>query len=144
MEREMLYAARIKWVFRAAALGALLSSLSGCAALAVTAAGIGGATGVSHVLSGITYRTFSEPLPKVKSAAVTALSRMEIKVGGASKIEGGEMIRAHASGRQIEIELERLSPNTTRMRAVAKNGLLYDSATATEIIIQTENALGRS
>ncbi|HEX6827955.1 MAG TPA: DUF3568 family protein [Burkholderiales bacterium] len=140
----MICTGRTKWVLRAAGLAALLSSLSGCAAVAVTAAGIGGATGVSHVLGGITYRTFSEPLPKVKGAAMTALNRMDIKVGGASKSDGGETITAHASGRDIEIELEKLSPNTTRMRAVAKNGLLYDSATATEIIIQTENVLGRS
>lgn len=138
------YRGRIKWVLRAAVLGAVLSSLGGCAGLALTAAGIGGATGVSHVLGGITYRTFSEPLPKVKGAAMTALTRMDIRVGGASKVEGGEMIRAEASGREIEIELEKLSPNTTRMRAVAKKGLIYDSATATEIIIQTENVLGRS
>jgi hypothetical protein len=140
----MLYAGRIKWPARAALLAALLPGLGGCAALAVTAAGIGGATGVSHVLGGITYRTFSEPLPRVKGATLTALNRMDIKVDGASRVEGGELIRAGASGREIEIELEKLSPNTTRMRAVAKKGLLYDSATATEIILQTENALGRS
>ena len=140
----MLYAGRIHWLARAAVLAAALSSLGGCAALAVTAAGIGGATGVSHVMGGITYRTFSEPLPKVKGAAMTALNRMDIKAGPASKVQGGEVIRAEASGREIEIELEKLSPNTTRMRAVAKNGLLYDSATATEIILQTENVLGRS
>lgn len=140
----MLNKGRSNWILRIAALAALLSSLSGCAALAVTAAGIGGATGVSHVLGGITYRTFSEPLPKVKGAAMTALTRMDIKVGGASRVESGEMIRAQANGREIEIELERLSANTTRMRAVAKNGLLYDSATATEIILQTETVLGRS
>ncbi len=140
----MLYAKRIHGLARVAALAALLSSLSGCAALAVTAAGIGGATGVSHVLGGYTYRTFSEPLPRVKGAAMTALNRMDIKAGPASKVQGGEVIHAEASGREIEIELEKLSPNTTRMRAVAKTGLLYDSATATEIILQTENILGRS
>jgi hypothetical protein len=144
MESGMLIKERFNRVLQFVVLGAALSSLGGCAALAVTAAGIGGATGVSHVLGGITYRTFSEPLPKVKGAAMTALNRMDIKVGGASKVEGGEMITAQASGREIEIELERLSANTTRMRAVAKNGLVYDSATATEIIIQTENVLGRS
>jgi hypothetical protein len=144
MESEVLIKERMKQALQVTVLGAALSSLGGCAALAVTAAGIGGATGVSHVLSGVTYRTFSEPLPKVKGAAMTALNRMDIKVGGASKVEGGEVITAQASGREIEIEFERLSTNTTRMRAVAKNGLIYDSATATEIIIQTENALGRS
>lgn len=140
----MLHARGIAWFGRAAGLAALVTVLGGCVPMAITAAGIGGSTGVSHVLGGMTYRTFNEPLPKVKGAAIAALNRMEIKVGGASRIQGGEMIKAEASGREIEIELEQLSPKTTRMRAVAKNGLLYDSATATEIIIQTENVLGRS
>lgn len=40
------------------------------------------------------------------------------------------------------MELEAISPNITRMRTVAKKGpLFYDSATATEIILQTEKAL---
>ncbi|HSD60041.1 MAG TPA: hypothetical protein VLC55_04235 [Burkholderiales bacterium] len=140
----MLYSRKLDWAGRAAGLAALIAVLGGCAPLALTAAGIGGSTGVSHVLGGMTYRTFTEPLPKVKGATITALSRMEIKAGPASKIEGGEMIKAEASGREIEIEFEQLSPKTTRMRAVAKKGLLYDSATATEIIIQTENILGQS
>ena len=45
--------------------------------------------------------------------------------------------------RQIEIVLEPLSPSSTRMRVIARNGsLLYDSATATEIVLQTERVLG--
>ncbi len=128
----------------AAALVALVAISGGCAPLAITAAGIGGSTAVSHVLGGMTYRTFSEPLPKVKGATMTALNRMQIKVEGAQKSGTGEVIKAEASGREIEIELESLTPNTTRMRAVAKNGMVYDSATATEIIIQTETVLVRS
>jgi uncharacterized protein DUF3568 len=140
-----MFAAGIRgWVVRTAGLGVLVAALGGCAPLAITAAGIGGSTGVSHVLGGITYRTFSEPLPKVKGATMTALNRMQIKVNGTSRIEGGEVIMAEASGREIEIELESLSPKTTRMRAVAKKGLLYDSATATEIIVQTEGVIGSS
>lgn len=128
----------------AAALAVAVAVSGGCAPLALTAAGIGGSTAVSHVLGGVTYRTFSEPLPRVKGATMTALSRMQIKVDGAQKSGAGEIIKAEASGRDIEIELESLTPNTTRMRAVAKNGLIYDSATATEIIIQTETVLVRS
>lgn len=58
------------------------------------------------------------------------------------KVPGGELIQANTPDRQIEVELERISSNTTRMRTVAKNGpLFYDSATATEIILQTERML---
>ena len=126
------------------AVTAALGISGGCAPLAITAAGISGSTAVSHVLGGVTYRTFSEPLPKVKGATMTALNRMQIKVEGAQKSGSAEVITAEASGRDIEIELESLTPNTTRMRATARNGLLYDSATATEIIIQTETLLVRS
>ncbi len=118
--------------------------LAGCESLAVTAAGVGGSTGVSHALGGITYRTFTAPLPKVKTATMAALNRMQIKVDSAKKVEGSELIMAKATDRDIEIELESLSPTTTRMRTVAKKGLLYDSATATEIILQTERILGNA
>jgi hypothetical protein len=95
-------------------------------------------------LTGITYRTFTAPSSKVKSATHAAFNRMGIKPVSTSKVDGNEVIRASASGREIEVELESLSPNTTRMRVVAKNGLFYDSATATEIILQTEKVLDRA
>jgi len=43
---------------------------------------------------------------------------------------------------QLKIELEALTSRTTRMRSQARNGIFMDSATATEIILQTERALG--
>ncbi|HET9700587.1 MAG TPA: DUF3568 family protein [Burkholderiales bacterium] len=135
---------RIGLMGRGAAVAALAVVLAGCEPLALTAMGIGASTGVSHALGGITYRTFTVPLPKVKSATMTALGRMGIKVDGASKIENGALIKARATDRDIEIELEALSPSTTRMRTVAKKGLLYDSATSTEIILQTERILGNA
>ncbi len=140
----MAAAGHIAWTSRAAGIAALALTLAGCEPLAITAAGIGASTGVSHALGGITYRTFSVPLPRVRSATMTALNRMQIKVGGSSKMDNGELIKAKASDRDIEIELEALSPNTTRMRTVAKKGLLWDSATSTEIILQTEKVLGNT
>jgi hypothetical protein len=115
--------------------------LTGCEAVALTALGVGASTGVSHSLSGITYRTFAEPMPKVKSASMKALQRMQIKVAGSGKIDHGESIQANAADREINIELEALSPNTTRMRVTASQGFFRDSATATEIIMQTERYL---
>ncbi len=115
--------------------------LAGCEAAALTALGVGASAGVSHTLSGITYRTFAEPLPKVKSASLKALNRMQIRVAGMSKIDNGEAIKAKAADRDIDIELEALSPSPTRMRVTASQGLLKDSATATEIIMQTERYL---
>jgi hypothetical protein len=115
---------------------------TGCAAVALTAGGVGAAVGVNHTLSGIVYRTFSEPLPKVKRAALTALKQMEIPVESVEKTKQGELIRAKAANRAIEVEFESLTPKTTRMRVVADSeGFFKDSATATEIILQTERAL---
>ena len=68
---------------------------------------------------------------------------MGIKVEATSKIDQGKAIRAVTNDREIEIELEMVSVRTTRIRTVAKQGIFFkDRATATEIIIQTERALG--
>lgn len=115
--------------------------LAGCEAVALTALGVGASTGVSHTLTGISYRTFSEPIPKVRQASLKALHRMQIKVASTGKIDHGESILAKATDRDINIELEALSPNTTRMRVSASQGIFKDSATATEIILQTERFL---
>jgi hypothetical protein len=117
-------------------------ALSACDPVSLTVFGVGTATGVQHTLTGIAYRTFSAPLPKVRAAVKTALQHMDIQVGAAEKIENGERLKARASDRDIEIELEAISPKTTRMRTTARNGVFMDAATATEIIIQTEKALG--
>ncbi|MBI4195219.1 MAG: DUF3568 family protein [Betaproteobacteria bacterium] len=118
--------------------------LSACDPVSLTVFGVGTAAGVQHTLGGIAYRTFSAPLPKVRSALKTALGHMDIKVGATEKIENGERIKARAADRDIEIELESISPKTTRMRSSARSGVFMDAATATEIIIQTEKALGGS
>lgn len=134
-------------VFRSPALCVLLMlalPLSGCAAVALTAAAVGGGVAANHQLGGIAYRTFTAPLPKVRTAAMAALRRMGIKPDGSEKIELGERLLAKAGDRNIEIELEALTPNTTRMRVVAKKegGMVVDSSTAVEIITQTEKSIG--
>lgn len=116
-------------------------STTACAPLALTALGVGVSTGVSHTLSGISYRTFAEPMPRVKGASLKALQHMQIKVAATGKIDNGTSIKAKAADRDINIELEALSPNTTRIRVTASSGIFSDSATATEIIMQTERFL---
>lgn len=119
-----------------------ISLISGCAAVALTAGGVAAGVGANHTLGGIVYKTFSEPLPKVKRATLTALKQMEIPVEKVEKTKQGELIKAKAVNRAIEIDFEALTPKTTRMRVVAESdGLIKDSATATEIILQTERAM---
>lgn len=118
-----------------------ISLLTACVPLSLTAVGVGSAAGVQHTLNGIVYRTFTAPLPQVRGAAIASLNRMGIKVDSHDKSKEGEVIKAKASGREIEIELDALTPNTTRMRTAVRNGLFMDSATSTEIILQTERVL---
>jgi len=124
------------------ALGAM--SLQGCVAVGLTALGVGMATGVSHTLSGMVYKTFSSSQKNVKQATYTAFNRMQIRVVNAKKSGSTETIVAKAGDRDIEVELEALTPATTRMLVTAKKdgGLLRDGATATEVILQTEKFVG--
>jgi hypothetical protein len=121
---------------------ALASMLAACDPVTLTAFGVGTAAGVQHTLTGIAYKTFTQPMPKVRSAVSGALGQMDIKVGATEKIDNGVRIKARAADRDIEIDLEALTSRTTRMRSTARNGIFMDSATATEIILQTEKALG--
>ena len=109
----------------------------------MTALGVGGGAAVSHTLGGINYRTFTAPSATVRGASMVALQRMGIKVVGSEKgANGSEVVKATATDRDIEITFEPLSASSTRMKVVARNGRIFtDSATATEIILQTERQL---
>src|SRR3954467_1999244 len=123
-------------------LGAI--SLQGCVAVGLTALGVGMATGVSHTLSGMVYKTFSTSQSNVKKATYTAFNRMQIRVVNAKHNGSTDTIVAKAGDRDIEVELEALTPATTRMLVTAKkdSGILRDGATATEVILQTEKFVG--
>jgi hypothetical protein len=131
-------------------LAGLFSVLtSGCAAVGLTLFGVGAGvstgTAVSYTLDGTAYRTFTAPLPRVETATLTAFDRMGIKVEVKEKTEQGRSIKASGADRHIEVELEAISSNTTRIRTVAKQGVFFkDRATATEIILQTEKVLKQS
>lgn len=121
----------------------LLFALSACAPLAITAASIGGGAAAQHQLSGYAHRTFSEPLPKVCTATLLALKRMSMTPTSTDKVAQGERINAKAGDRNIEIEIEALTPTTTQLTAVAKKdgSFLVDSSTAIEIVAQIEKAI---
>ena len=125
---------------------ALCITLSGCAAVGLTALGVGMATGVGHTLGGMVYKTFTAPQAQVKKAAHGALGRMQVKVVKVEREKTTETIVAKAGDRDIDIVLEALTPNTTRMKVTARQngGILSDGATATEVILQTEKFVGPS
>jgi Protein of unknown function (DUF3568) len=122
------------------------SSLSGCVAAATSAAGMGGSAAITHTMNGITYRTFTSPQAKVRVATIRALERMQIKLLSDSMQNKSNIrfVTAKTNERKIEIQLEPISPNTTRMRVIAKKGssFFYDASTAEEIIQQTKISLG--
>lgn len=119
--------------------------LSGCLPAITTAAGIGGSAAMTHTTNGITYRTFTAPSSKVRVATLSALNRMQIKVVSENLQEKSNirLVAAKTNERNIEIQIEPISTNTTRMRVTAKSSAFtYDSATAEEIIQQTKRSLG--
>ncbi len=133
-------------------LGFLLPVLvgEGCAAVGVTLLGVGAGTaagtGVAYTIDNVAYKTFTVPLDEVQQSTGEALKRMALPVEKTSKNAQGVTLLAKSANREspldIEIELARLSSQTTRMRVLAKRGLITrDRATATEIILQTAKIL---
>lgn len=119
--------------------------LAACEAIAVSAIGGGTSAGISHTLGGTVSRTFTASLPKVRAAALAALHRMHIDVHPTAKVEGREKINAKSINRSIDIELEEISPNVTRMSVTAKSGVFQsDSATGAEILRQTDREMAVS
>jgi len=129
-----------------AALGLALW-LQGCAAagLAVmgAGAGVGLGTGVEHTLNGVNYKTFALPLDSVHLAVRRTLDRLGMPITADTRTQTGYSLTASANDRTIDLQLERLTPQTTRLRVVANEGAIFfkDSATATEIILQTAQSL---
>jgi hypothetical protein len=122
-----------------------LMYLSGCVPAITTAAGVGGSAAMAHTSNGITYRTFTASSSKVRVATLSALNRMQIKVISDNMQTNSNirLVAAKTNERNIEIQIEPISVNTTRMRVTAKSSIFsYDSATAEEIIQQTKRYLG--
>ena len=121
--------------------------LQGCAAAALSVvgagAGVGMGTGVEHELNGIAYKTFATPIDAVHHATRATLARLAMPITADARTQEGWKLSASAAERTIDIELERLTPRTTRLRVVADKGGLFgkDSATSTEIILQTAQTL---
>jgi len=121
----------------------ILGFLNGCAVIGLSLLGAGASAAaekaVAHTLDGAAQRTFTVSLPQLRTAVLTGLNRMGFKVEGKEITSQGELIKASTTDRQIEIELEAISPKATRMRSVVRQGMFFkDRATATEIILQTE------
>ena len=125
---------------------ACLLALQGCAAAALSVVGMAGGAGLDHTLNGIVYRTFAAPVAGTRLATLQTLKRMGMTVEKSEKKDKAWIINAKAAERKIEIELEALSPKTTRMRVVVSRAsfiFIKDSSTGNEIIDRTETELSR-
>jgi hypothetical protein len=124
-------------------------SLAGCDTLSTSLLGAGASAGmqagISNAMSGTLSRTFTASLPVVRSAALTPLQHMQMDVRSTNKLEGGEDVRATSGSRDIDIELEEISPNATRMSVTVKSTrsevLPFDNATSAEILRQSQRAI---
>lgn len=145
-----------RWIVPALVVASLFAQ-QGCAAIGLTlfgvGAGVSAGTGVSYTLDSVAYKTFTASLETMEAATLRTLQRMDMEVkdievreeqanGAGKPVETGRKITALAGDRTIDIELDRLTGNTSRMRVNAKrNWFLKDRATAVEIIVQTERTL---
>ena len=83
------------------------------------------------------------PVETLEMATLTALKAMKLEVVVREHTEGGLKIRAHARFSDIDIELDRLTRQTARIRVDATAGLtLEDRVTAAEIVTQTARVMG--
>ena len=139
MKETALKASQTMIVFRKYFVIFLLPLLSGCAAVALTGAGVG----VSYTLSNVAYRTFSSPGDQVHTATIDALKKMGIKIVDDYKSENGRTINASTKELDIEINLEEVTLKTTQIKVDARKSIvLKDKATAAEIINQVGKILG--
>lgn len=116
--------------------------LAGCDTVAIALLGGGASTVLRYNLDGVTARTFTAPAAAVKGASLAAIERMGLALEGTDKFDDGEILRARAPNREIEIELEPITSEATRMRITARGGsFFYDHATAIEIVQQTVKIL---
>jgi hypothetical protein len=139
MKETALKASQPMIVFRKYFVIFLLSLLSGCAAVALTGAGVG----VSYTLSNVAYRTFSSSGDQVHTATVDALKKMGIKIVDDYKSENGRTLNASTKELDIEINLEEVTLKTTQIKVDARKSIvLKDKATAAEIINQVGKILG--
>jgi Protein of unknown function (DUF3568) len=139
-------AGRVLYVLMIVGSLAILSSCASPLGMMVIGSGSGVAMGTSvdYTLNGIAYRTFVSPMPNVRHAALNGLNNMGMKVTQNRKTDEGWAIVAVAKGREINIELNSMTPRTTRMRVVVADNVIFkDRATEAAVIDQTAEALGR-
>ncbi len=118
----------------------------GCVVAAVGAVA-GAAAGVTYTILGVAEKTFNEDYDTVTAALQKALVTMDIKTGDTRKTEENNRIikteiEGFAGDLTIHISIDRVTDKATRVAVDAsKKFFVKDKATATQILIQTDNNL---
>ena len=112
--------------------------LSGCTSVLVT----GASAGVAYTFTNVAYKTIVSPIDRLEFANRLALMKMKVKYVERIETGDGIMIVAETSELDIYINLEKITPKTTKMSVDAeKNLVVKDKATAVAIIEETEAML---
>lgn len=132
---------------RAWAIGVVVAAgmLAGCdPATYGSGTGLPTNAGVERTFSGVTMKTFAAPLRSVGTATLQSLNYMDIALAEVRKNAQTWDISAAAGKRMVDIHLEAVTPKLTFMRVMVDQGdpFMKDAATATEIVLQTGDALG--
>jgi hypothetical protein len=118
------------------------SLVSACEPVAIALLGAGASTAFRYNMDGVASRTFTASSADVRTASLGALERMGLSLDSSTPMEGSEIIVARAPSREIEIELEPITKQATRLRVTARgSSLFYDNATAVELVQQTGKML---
>ena len=120
--------------------------LEGCAAAALSIAGLAGGAGLDHTLSGIVTKTYAAHVAGTRLATLQTLKRLGMTIEKNEKQEKGWVIKASAAERKIDIELEPVSNQATRAQVVVSRAnfvFIKDSSTSNEIIDQISDELSR-
>jgi len=116
--------------------------LAACEPVAIALLGAGASVAMRYNLDGVASRTFTATSGAVKGASLVAIERMGLTLESQSSLEDAELIVATAKNREIQIEVEPITTNATRMRITARTkGPFFDNATALELVQQTEKIL---
>jgi len=112
--------------------------LSGCTSVLLA----GASGGIAYSLTNIAYKTISYPIDRVDFANRLALMKMGIKYVEVIKTEDHARIFAQTSELKIYIELNKITPKSTKISVDArKNLFVKDKSTAEAIIDETEAML---
>jgi hypothetical protein len=121
------------------------SLVTACEPVAIALLGAGASAAFRYNMDGVAARTFTASAAEVRAASVSALERMGIALDSNTPQEGVEILVARAPNREIEIEIEPITKQATRLRVTARgSSIFYDNATAIEVVQQTGKSLDAS